>query len=511
MDIKNKIKAFSLVELVVGITISMILMTSIWIFVNSWMSNIFLQQKSLQNASNINNFVKNIYENFSSIENTKDYKIFSGNDWIIFRAEQNLNTWWFTYIWINERDWYYCDDPESEDTKTNHIFIKNFIPFVEQWENINGNYEDILTSEEVSLNWINYKTVQKENIVVDDSDNIIIWKEIFGDDFASGGSWTWTQLNSPTWIATDWDVLYVSDTLNDRILYMSGSKMYKLLDQNDWLKEPTWLYYDSTDNYLLISNSWLWEVLKVTSDKLSSAPNKTFNFSWINENNVSRIYINFYKDGLEHDIESSGITESNINIAWKSDSDDTVNMINNKLEYNFKQKLLNASWAVVKDPVTWDTVYESRYVDFDNSISSYSIELLNLPSWVFDEVWNYTIEIEIKNSLISKYYFTQWDEKIYTPNDNKIELIHSWLDYPNGIWWENLSDINQFDLDSGINKMSIDENYDTILRSPIEQLDISENSDLITLITKYYKNYNCYNLGQNTSKINTFISKFNIK
>ena len=42
---------FTLVELIVGITISMILMVSVWIFVSSGMQNIFNQQKSLENSS----------------------------------------------------------------------------------------------------------------------------------------------------------------------------------------------------------------------------------------------------------------------------------------------------------------------------------------------------------------------------------------------------------------------------------------------------------------------------
>ncbi len=69
MATKNKIKAFSLVELIVWITISMLLMVSIWVFVNSGMKNIFLQQKSLEFASNINDFSNTLYETFSNIHN----------------------------------------------------------------------------------------------------------------------------------------------------------------------------------------------------------------------------------------------------------------------------------------------------------------------------------------------------------------------------------------------------------------------------------------------------------
>lgn len=513
MDIKNKIKAFSLVELVVWITISMILMASIWVFVNSGMSNIFLQQKSLQNASNINDFVKSMYENFSNIEEKKIYNIAASNQDIIFRSWQNLNTWWFTYIWISDIDWYYCKDTESVNTITKHMFIKNFIPYIENSETIT-NYSDVLESNYITYNWIDYKTIQKENIVVDNLWNTIIWNEIFWDKISSWFSWTLTQLNSPTWIATDSEVLYISDTLNDRILYMSWSNVYKLLDQNDWINEATWLFYDDINNELYISNSWMWEILKVSSTIYTNPPDRTFSFSWITNSWTSRFYISFFRNWLEYDISSSPIGHTNIELLWKNSIHDKIEKIDNKIEYSFRDELLNSSWAVVLDWL-WNPMYTNRYESFTSS-QTYNLEFKNLNN-IFTQEWNYTIELEIWNSDINFYYYTQWDNKIYTQNNNKIEIVRSWLNYPNAIWWNPWSNsspqdsnFNQFDI-SSLWTLSIDEDYDIILNTPIKNLNISENNQIINIITQYYKNYDCYNLDLNESKISTFISKFNVK
>ncbi len=229
MDLKNKImkKAFSLVELIVWITISMLLMVSIWVFVSSWMENIFLQQSSIKNASDLNNFAHNIYSTFSYLENTWSINI--TNSWIIFKRKTEFDKWWFTYIWVSPEDEFYCFS-WAENTNTNHIFIKNFIPFEEDLEYIETWYLDILTWSVVH-NWGTYISHQKEHKITDETWKTIVWKWIFWDFFEKEVSWTWIYLNSPTWLASDSEVLYISDTLNDRVLYLSWWLIYKLLDE----------------------------------------------------------------------------------------------------------------------------------------------------------------------------------------------------------------------------------------------------------------------------------------
>ena len=481
MALKNKImnKAFSLVELIVWITISMILMVSVGIFVNSWMQNIFIQQAAINNASNLNDFAKDVYNTFWNLENT--WSIHLTNSWIVIKSAREFDKWWFSYVWITQIDEYFCWN-DSEESITNHVYIKNFIPFEESGESINSPtwYLDILTWS-VTHNSINYISYQKEHKITDDSWNIIIWKWVFWDSFNEGVAWTWIYLNSPTWMASDWDVLYISDTLNNRVLYLSWWLIYNLLDDTAWLKEPTWLYYNNLQDMLYISNSWKWEILRVSSENIST-PDKTLSFSWVTENNISEIYIDFFKNWQPHNINSLNIDTSDFN----NDSDDDKNYNNNVLSYSF---------------MSWASIETKNF----NSWNTYDIELSNINN--FSEPWNYSIKLVIWSTEKMYYFFTQWDDKIYTKWDNKIITYNSGLDYPT--WITSPSNINEFDINN-LNDLKVDKFNDIILKSPVESLNVSNDSWLINIILKYYKNYNCYNTDLNNSKVRTFLSKINI-
>ncbi len=486
MDIKNKINAFSLVELIVWITISMMLMVSIWVFVSSWMKNIFLQQKNQEFASNLNDFSINIYETLSNIQNSWSLNLTSS--WIIFKRNKVFSDWWFTYIWNSIINNYFCDGINSEDTNTNHIFIKNFIAFFENWEDINSN--SIFTWSTIH-NWNNYISYQKEHKITDSSWSIIIWRWIFWNKFKEWDLANDIYLNSPTWMASDWEKLYFSDTLNNRVLYLSWNTVHKLLDENDFIEEPTWLYYNSLNKSLYIANSWLWEIIKISSENILP-PNITLSFSWITQNNIDTIYLEFYRDKIPHNINSI-----DINTSWfNDDTDDLKNSNNNIFSYRFR------NWLVAENKnFVWTTTY--------------NIDLSNLNFFLTS--WVYTIKLIIWNAEKEFYYFTKWDEKIYTMNDNKVEIIRTWLNYPNGIWWNpwtnlfpNNWNFNQF-ITSSIWNLNPDLKNDNILKNPINNLDISLNSNLVNLILKHYKNYNCYNLDENREKINTFLSKIILK
>lgn len=484
MATKNKIKAFSLVELIVWITISMLLMVSIWVFVNSGMKNIFLQQKSLEFASNINDFSNTLYETFSNIQNS--WSINQTSSWIIFKSKMDFSRWWFTYVWSSIINNYFCDDINSESTNSNHIFIKNFIPFYE-----NSGDTNYLTWS-VIHNWITYISHQKEHKITDSSWNTIVWKWVFWDFFEEWLSWNSVYLNNPTWIASDWEVIYISDTLNNRVLYLSWSTIHKLLDENDWLSEPTWLYYDSWNSALYISNSWLWEIWKITSDN-STAPSKTLSFSWITENNVSNFKIELYKNKVSYDI------------TWI----DTLTPWFNNITNDLKAFIWNTYTHTF---MSWSTI---EYKDFIWT-NNYNI-IINNPNIILSN-WVYTLKLIIWNSERSFYYFTYWDEKIYTMEDNKIEVVRTWLSYPNGIWWNpwtnlfpNNWNLNIFDTGT-ISNLNPDLENDIILRNPIYNLDISiDDWNLLNIVLKHYKNYNCYNLDENKEKIWTFLLKTILK
>jgi hypothetical protein len=362
-----------------------------------------------------------------------------------------------------------------------------------------------LFKSEITFNWKTIKSLQKEHKIVDEDWETIVWKWIFWDKIKEWQDAKEVYLNSPTWIATDLEKLYISDTLNDRILYLSWSNIYTLLDETDWLNEPTWLYFDDSEKALYIANSWSGEVLKFSSLKLSEIP--VFNFSWVTSS-VSEISITLLLNWKKKELTNTGIELENF---WL----DTIPSPppNQSFETATAEATLSW-WSIIykfkTETYSWwtldNTIFpnpKDRNMDFYAN-QTYTIKFNEQNE--FWEAWNYAVNIKFWDELNEEkfYFFTQWDEKIYTKNDNILEVVN----YPN--WIISNTNFEQFNV-SWVENLSFDEENDIILKVPIESLEISENwEDLINIILKYYRNYNCYNLDENKEKIETFISKINL-
>jgi hypothetical protein len=499
-------KAFTLIELIVWITISMILMVSVGIFVSSGMNNILLWQKVLENTGNFTDFANNLHTSFNLIQSWSIIE--ETASWIIFKRWQNFWEWGFSYIWTETLSWVYCES-DSENINTNSVFIKTFIPFEEQWEDIFNDYTWSLTA----TGWTDYISYQKEHVIKDNSWNIIVWKWVFWDKFTEWANWTDIYLNSPTWLETDWTNLYISDTLNNRILYLDSSdKIHLLLDESDWLNEPTGLYYDDTDKALYIANSWNWEILKYSSKSTATSP--TLTMSWFTET-INKIEVSF--SGANTNVLLNDYLTSSIWFPNTSSSTDYLTWTTNNLEYYF----INYLW--INDEIecnwmsNWDIIFNwtkpkiyctqswswKTASDVNTNINEIKISNI-INTWI---TWNYFIDLKL-NGIHKEYfpYFTQSDNDLTTPEDNILEVLHSWLNYPTWIWWP--SNYNEFwdwsYLDLEYNST------DTLLLTPVKSLEITNSAnDLISLVLKYYKSYNCYNLDEKIER--TFLLKKNLK
>ena len=502
-SIKN---AFSLIELIVWITISMVLMVSVGIFISSWMQNIFTQQKILENTSNFTDFSSNLLSTFNLLST---WSFAAVNTWsgIIFKREQYFWEWWFSYIWTEKLDWVYCDS-DSEETITNSIFIKNFIAFEENWEDIFNDYDIILKSKLSGI----YQSFQKEHVIRNLSGDIIIWKWIFWNKFEEWVSWTDIYLNSPTWLAINWNILYISDTLNNRILYYDiiWDKIHTLLDENDGLNEPTGLYYN--DFSLYISNSWNWEILKYSSKSSLLNPDLTMN--WFSEN-INEIHLSFSWSN------SPNLTNQwNWTVTNNSSVPNYSTWTSDELKYYF----------VTKNPVSiqasclWT---ETKFLNGKPSlycVNTWSWQTTNYPLSNVSEIridsllwlsntWSYYVNLKLFNWSTERYseyfpYFTQSDNDLTTAEDNTLTTLYSWLEYPTWIWWITSSDYNEF-----WDWWYLDIAYstgDTLLWTPVKNLEITNiPSDIISIFLKYYKNYNCYNLDDKSER--SFFLKKNLK
>jgi len=468
------------------------------------MQNIFSQQKVLENTDNFTYFANNLNTNFNLIQ-TWSFNPVKTSSWIIFKRWQYFGEWGFSYIWTEKIDKIYCLSG-SENTLTNHIYIKNFIPFEEQWEDIFDDYEEILTT----TSWI-YTSYQKEHVIKDTSWNIIVWKWIFWDKFSEWANWDNIYLNSPTWLAQNWGNLYISDTLNNRILYLdSSNKIHLLLDEYDWLNEPTWLYYNN--NKLYISNSWNWKILKYSSKNIWTNP--TLTMSWFSEN-INEIYISFSWSNTPN---LSNLW--NWSVAWNSSTPNYLTWTTDKLKYYFITKNSES----IQPTCTWT---ETKFTNWKPSLyctKTWSWQTANYPTSTISKIeipnlswltntWSYYVNLQLFDWTTEKYswyfpYFTQWDDDLTTKDDNILTVYKSWLNYPTWIWWTAIWQINQF-----WNPPYSDLDYhktDILLWTPIKSLDITNSSDnLISLFLKYYNRYNCYNLDDNAQR--SFLLKKNLK
>lgn len=542
---------FTLIELIVGMTISMLLMMSVWVFVSTWMSNIILQKKVIDDNKKLSSDFLYLQKTFN---NSQKY-IKETNSWVLIKKNKYFDIWWYSYIWVKEFDKEYCWTWEI--TKTEHLFVSNFIPYEEIWEDINSNFWETLTWKIIEISWIEYYSdILNHQIIDKNTGDVKIWKNIFWNEFSEKSVWTGVFLNSPTWLIKIGDKLVFSDTLNNRILYLSGWLVYKLLDEKDWLNEPTWLAYDITWKKIFIANSGSWEILQFSSKNYSDNPELNINFN--PENNISNI------NNLEINIENTNKVltwPTNIldfiftNIS-KNINSDYIELENNKIKYYF---LNNYTTNITRPECFWKNSWDLIHNFPTNSIkctnNTGSWTLANYRNLSFNSWTNYNIKISdtkitplledskhfyselnlfdwniLKNTNKFSYY-TKWDSDIFTLDDNILKILINWLKYPTWIKisWNNLLinefetrkqkklDLSTLNLSDNLNLTAFSENNfenyktDFIFNNPVNKLNIKYNvwTKLLNLKIDYYKYLNCFNIDEKIER--SFLLKKNYK
>ena len=407
--------------------------------------------------------------------------------WILLRQNKYFDKWGFSYIWVKEFNKTYCQTWEI--TKTNHLYVSNFIP----------------------LNWVstwttNYKSDTKNNQILKKISwnwERVVWRDIYWDKFSDWDFWTWVFLNSPTWIVEIWAKVVFSDTLNDRVLYLSGSQVYTLLDEKDWLEEPTWLAYNNSTNSLYISNSGKWEVLRLSSESYWNNPQ--LKIDNINKTNINKLEIEI--------LDTSETLTDPLNYSNYSfgNSNDFVELENNKMKYYFLNNYSNnttrseCSWKN-----TWDIIlnYPTNSIKCTNSTWSWTIanfRNVNIYNFTVDNIKPLLSENKsyyVKIDWEYFPYFTQWDDDIFTKDDNTLEVIHSWLTYPtkvNNDWTYTNFNSSTFDYNSLT--------PDFVFSNPVVNLDKNYSTNLLNLKIDYYKYLNCFNVDDKIKR--SFLIKKN--
>ena len=557
---KNK-KAITLIELIVWVSISMLLMLSIWIFTSSGISNLFLQEKNIWNNISINNFFTEAKKNLDNIEKSSEII----QNWVIFKRKTEFNDGWFSFIWTKQKT-DFCENW----AETKHIFLKNFIPW---WlEIVEGNL----------------KTSQKENSVFENWKKII-WTDFYWKQKLNWEIWEQVSLNWPTWIIEkDWKI-FLSDTLNNRILVKKKNwKIYDFIWEEAWLKEPNWLFFDWDDFY--IANSWNWEILKYSIKNEIPNYNKQFKTSWRKFNRIKFTYIKEIWE--DEDYSAFEIEENDENKILEKVKKSELDKVGLDEKTVFQISYLDDNWnqkIEEIDQTKYDSYKEKKEfqvlkIKKDFYLYTYSDQAGPNKKEIFDEnKKNFIKNLTLKKELISAkkilffdsekniFYLMEIEEKTDSKWNKKsvekffqIEYFYAWImsfpDLPKFSWnfWKwrffvelslekfdegsskytkefeektkiffndlrelkqvknnlkypykinSTSDFVEFDMQNPWDFINFDENFDTMLEVPIKSLGVSKDGNFLNIIVKYYKNFDCENLDLNEQKINTLLLK----
>lgn len=574
-NIYKKLRAFTFVELIIGMWLSVMLMLVVSLFVSDGISNVFKQKNNLDNLSELNNLNINFIKNFEKI----DSSVFVNSTWALLK----LNWWaWsnnFFYLWEKTYNNYYCSTWDYSNTK--HLFIKNIVWYEDLWsdlflDNINSelwgykvsfssgkayNWSIAFSGGFAWLVWLSlwswndlYVSDSIANIVykLDKSDlsskaEEIVWNWIFGNTFSSWSTWTWISLNMPTGLAYGDNTLFISDTLNNRILYYVSGKVYKLLDEYDGISKPMWLYFDTLNDRLFISNTWKNEII-IMQDKVLSSPDLDINLSsredisWIVKMRVEFLTwsISLNTGNTINDYTFSNISKNSENyLTWSSNyldyyfsdfssldlSDWPKEIIwcSDNTSYFFDWLTLKKRQVSCSTSATW-TIRE--YSGYDSKTflkdSIYWLNISNINSSDLSGVWSFYVKIWLYNSfdnlVYTDYfpYYISWDSDIKSIENNTIKSLTwftfpSWISFfsPNIIFndfierkrktidldWNLVSEVSLSSFD--FEKLAYNKNSDYIFPYPIESLDIDYSDNILSIFIKYYKNYSCLDDGEN--------------
>lgn len=477
---KKEQKWFTLVELMVGITISSLLMIGVSVLVSNGIQNITGQREIIKNSKSENNFYLDIIQKINAGEKNQFKKTGSG---FLMKQKKDFSKGWFSYIGTKYLTGAYCTSTGSDFQNLNHVIIKDFIPF--EWEGSNY-FNDIAYNNswvityynqaKVEISWTMYTwsliwptwvfSTGSNTYIVDTKGHTVYkydsstWAIIIGK-WVPGKSKIdslWTNalnvyLNNPTGIAEASGGIFIADALNDRILRYetSSQKVYEYLSKKDWLSEPTGLYYDSGANKLYISNAWKWEVLVVSATGNFS---NTYNISFTPNtwSTIDNIQVSFFSWSLSSPVTITSPTNTgSISFSWIIQGEDYV-WVGSSLRYFFTNYTSLPSsqpscpWAgqyilswTIPIRCTMNGTWILWTMQTKNLTSwNFDIEISNL-SWSFLSNGTYFSKLELfswNTPIWSKYhpFYTSWDNDINTIEDNTIEKISIWLSYPTGIY-----------------------------------------------------------------------------
>jgi len=286
---KNNILWFSLVEIIVWISISMMIMIWVWAFVTDAMKNINYQRNIIfqdKEIFKLNNELKDIlsYKNIF-FDNT--------NSWIFIKIQND--TLWnnLKYLWIKTFTWY-CKNEENKNKEFKKIYLKDLIY---TWITNNTSH--------ITLDKIENKILSWSEIIFDENNGILNPKSVYltWNKLFISNSWVkkWILLDYEKESSISWTLSFVpnSDISFDSFEYkiFSWSQIYTTTVNTwsfsfDWISPLwTWSVISDTNSWFVYTFSWTqtissWNTINITLNTLPLWDNYYFwevnLYSWTN-------------------------------------------------------------------------------------------------------------------------------------------------------------------------------------------------------------------------------------
>ncbi len=443
-------KGFTLIEILIAVTISTLLMVSVMVFIWSSLKSNTKSQKILVSLNSNSDFEQKLLDMVNTISWSwvmMSWSLFSNYGNSIFLSTSNP---WspIAFIWIKTSTGY-CDAYWTSATQTwtvQKLILKELLP---------ANSHQ--TSWWYSIDWGNSSVIQGWIRV--------IWTWNAWDSITQNTPLA-TELSSPNAIFYSSWFLYIADSGNNRILAYDTllKKIDVVADSTNGIYSPTDIYL--TGSKLYVANSWKWNIITLKDGSAASGNNPVFNFKLTRNLNVDGIQIEF--DWISNVI--SPINASDFSFSW----------------------ITSNLWDSV---LTWTTLtYSFTWWRNLNKNVSYWIGINNLGTLPTLN-WNYSARMDFMfswSSIYSEYlpYYSIWDSSIYHSTWNTLEVLTGWLNYPNNITWPLSWDDNITDWNS---MLSSGNSRDTESKLPISGLDYSVNNWILTIKYTYYKHYDCLN------------------
>lgn len=446
--------AFTLIELLIAISISAILMTGIIVFVSSSLTPTIKTQKTLEEGNKNNTFESSFRSAFANINGSGVYATGSsfsdGYLTGIFLATRGENLP-VTFVGFKTQTGY-CDafsGTESETGTVMKLAVRQFILPVEQ-----NNAPGYTVSASGNAVFSGTTATGVMIIGMGHPGNIL--------DTTSG---ILTELNRPSALVSSGGYLYVADTMNDRVLAYNTSNgtITQILDRIDGISRPTSLYFSGS--ILLVASTGNGKIFSLQDGEWDG-----FTFF-----TAFRVAKNFSADSLV-------FTFSGIPLVTSP-----------TVRGSFTFSGIISAWSdIVNTGSTLQYVFSGWSIPSFSTLTTYGIQINNIapaPS----TAGNYPVRIDFKSGATLNYsdtfrYFTKGDWLLATPTGNILRTFSGGFTYPNTItgpttWsgtidWQNVLGQNP-------------PGSEVLSNLPIKSFDYSISGKILTIKYIEYTFYDC--------------------